>query len=101
LPYRGKLKQTPADRELFVLIDRFRFQLLILIKTAGEPAAAGSRRRFDKTQSRRRGVAAEYYLRILFRSPVRSRRARAAMPMLRHFAMTVNAPVKITAERRI
>jgi len=69
LPYRGKLKQTPADRELFVLIDRFRFQLLILIKTAGEPAAAGSRRRFDKTQSRRRGVAAEYYLRILFRSP--------------------------------
>jgi hypothetical protein len=33
--------------------------------------------------------------------PVRSWRARAAMPMLRHFAMTVNAPVKITAERRI
>jgi hypothetical protein len=94
LPYRGKLEQTPTDRELFVLIDRFRFPLLILIKTAGELAAAGPRRRFDKTQSRRGGLAAACYLRILFRLPARH------LPMLRHFAMTVNAPVTITAERR-
>ena len=72
---------------------------MILNQNRGDPAAAVHHRRFDKTQSRRGGVAANAARGFLVRLNSVAARTRR-LPMPRHFAMTVNAPVTIIAARR-